>query len=90
MASSLKVQPILTGKTERHLPDASDSLYLKLLLPNQEGISYAKTHGGGGGVLLTLIMEIGAKEPLVPSLSLKKKIIKIGIRLSRENFKFQT
>lgn len=27
----------------------------------------------GGGVLLTLIMEIGAKEPLVPSLSLKKK-----------------
>lgn len=30
-------------------------------------------HMAGGGVLLTLIMEIGAKEPLVPSLSLKKK-----------------
>lgn len=68
---------------ERHLPGARASLCLKLHFPNQEGIHYAKIDGGG--VLLILIMEIGA----TCSQSLFKKI-KIGVRLDRENFKSQT
>lgn len=87
MASSLKVQPILTGKIERHLPDASASLYLKLLLPHQEGISYAKTLGGGGSFANT--DDGNRSQGTTCSQSLFKKI-KIGIRLGRENFKFQT
>lgn len=70
VASSFKVQPVLTGKVGRHLSDARASLCLKSLLANHEGINYAKMDWGW--VKLLLAAETGAKEPLDPNLTLKK------------------
>lgn len=86
VASSFKVQPVPTGKVGRHLSDARASLCLKSLLANQEGINYANMDWGWAEILLAV--EIGAKEPVDPNLSLKK--INNGVRLGGESFKSQT
>lgn len=86
VASSFKVQPVLTGKVGRHLSEARASLCLKSLLADQKGLNYAKIDWGWVEFLLT--MEIGAKEPLDTNLSLKK--INSGVRLGGESFKSQT
>lgn len=66
VASSFKVQPVLTGKVGRCLSDARASLCLKSLLANHKDINYAKMDWWW--VEFLLAAEAGAKEPPDPNL----------------------